>query len=67
MNCDLCGEPIHPDRMELLPNTRTCVRCSTEEPIVGFMIYNHKTAGEVFIAKGKENCRILDREYTRAR
>ena len=44
MNCDLCGDLIHPDRIELLPDTRTCVRCSTEEPIVGFMIYNHKTA-----------------------
>ena len=31
------------------------------------MIYNHKTAGEVIIAKGGENVRRLQREYARAR
>ena len=67
MNCELCGDLIHPDRIELLPNTRTCVRCSTEEPIVGFMIYNHKTAGEVIMTSGAENIRRLEREYHRAR
>ena len=35
--------------------------------MVARMIYNHKTAGEVIIAKGKENIRLLNREYTRAR
>tara|TARA_Y100001972_G_scaffold5547_1_gene5948 strand:- start:711 stop:839 length:129 start_codon:yes stop_codon:yes gene_type:complete len=37
------------------------------KPVVARMIFNHKTAGEVFIAKGKENVRILEREYTRGR
>ena len=37
------------------------------QPFIARMVYNHKTAGEVFIAKGKENVRRLNREYTRAR
>ena len=67
MNCDICGDIIHPDRLEILPGTRTCINCSCEEPIVGFMIYNHKTAGEVIMTSGKENIRRLEREYHRAR
>jgi hypothetical protein len=26
--CIQCGENIHPKRLEILPNTRTCVKCS---------------------------------------
>ena len=27
--CVGCGEQIHPKRVEILPNTKTCVNCST--------------------------------------
>lgn len=27
--CIGCGEQIHPKRVEILPNTKTCVACST--------------------------------------
>ena len=27
--CVGCGEQIHPKRVEILPNTKTCVGCST--------------------------------------
>jgi hypothetical protein len=27
--CVGCGEQIHPKRVEILPNTKTCVACST--------------------------------------
>lgn len=27
--CAGCGEQIHPKRVEILPNTKTCVGCST--------------------------------------
>lgn len=27
--CVGCGEQIHPKRVEILPNTKTCVSCST--------------------------------------
>lgn len=28
--CTICGEPIHPMRLEALPTTSTCVKCSQE-------------------------------------
>lgn len=28
-NCVKCGEPIHPLRLKALPNTMTCVNCSS--------------------------------------
>ena len=27
--CVKCGEPIHPLRLKVLPNTKTCVSCSS--------------------------------------
>ena len=69
MNCHDCGNPIPPARMDAMPDTNYCVKCADKhtEPVVGRMIYNHKTDGEVFIARGKENIRRLEREYARAR
>lgn len=26
--CKQCGEPIHPDRLAVLPNTQICIRCA---------------------------------------
>ena len=26
--CQECGEPIHPDRLEVLPGTTVCIRCA---------------------------------------
>jgi len=31
------------------------------------MIYSHKTAGELFVARNTEDIRRLEREYRRAR
>ncbi len=69
MDCELCGDLIHPDRIEAIPSTTVCINCSDKvtDPIVGFMIYAHKTAGEVVMTSGKENVRLLEREYTRGR
>ncbi len=55
--------------MEAMPDTDYCVNCADKhtEPIVGRMIYSHKTAGEIVFARGKENVRRLNREYARAR
>jgi len=57
------------ERMQVMPDTEYCVNCVDKhtEPIVGRMIYNHKTAGEVILARGRENIRLLNREYARAR
>ena len=69
MYCIDCGNEIPEARLEFFPDTDYCVDCTDKhaEPVVARMIYNHKTAGEVIIAKGKENIRRLNREYARAR
>jgi len=69
MRCLDCDGRIPFERMEILPETEYCTTCACkhEKPFVARMIYNHKTAGEVIIARGKENVRLLNREYTRAR
>ena len=69
MNCLECGTPIPEARMKAVPDTDYCVGCVDKhtEPTIGRMIYNHKTAGEVIIARGKENIRRLNREYARSR
>lgn len=33
--CIKCGEEIHPLRIKILPNTVTCVDCSTSTPKQG--------------------------------
>ncbi len=30
--CKICGDPIHPQRLKIIPNTVTCVSCSTVKP-----------------------------------
>lgn len=32
IHCVDCGSPIHPGRLEALPGTETCMRCSRERP-----------------------------------
>ena len=69
MNCFDCGNKIPPARLQAVPDAEYCVNCADKHapPIVARMIYSHKTAGEVFIARGKENVRRLNNEYARAR
>ena len=68
MNCIDCGNEIPAARLSIL-DTEYCVNCTDKnaKPFIARMVYSHKTAGEVFIAKGKENVRRLNREYSRAR
>ncbi len=30
--CSLCGNPISPERLEILPNATTCVDCAAKHP-----------------------------------
>lgn len=39
-----CGAVISAARLAALPHTRTCTACSAEEPVKGFMTWEHKTA-----------------------
>lgn len=36
--CMKCGEEIHPLRLEILPNTRTCVSCSNVNKVAARII-----------------------------
>jgi DnaK suppressor protein len=29
--CERCGEPIHPDRLAVLPETRLCIECARQQ------------------------------------
>lgn len=45
--CKFCAEEIHPLRLEILPNTQTCVGCSKERPKAG-RIVTHGTGEEIY-------------------
>lgn len=54
--CIGCGIEIHPKRVEILPHTKTCVKCSTTEKKGGMIIQ---------LGEGDHTCTeimIMDRE-----
>ena len=69
MICLECENQIAPGRLEAIPDTEYCVDCVDRNsiPTIARVIYSHKCDSELFIAKGKENVRRLDREWARAR
>lgn len=32
MTCNICGSEIHPERLEIFPDTRKCVECAKLYP-----------------------------------
>lgn len=68
MKCK-CGNEISRERLEILPNTRVCVGCSKEQPYVGAMVFDHKTAGRLEFVRpeNKEAVETLKRFVNRAR
>jgi hypothetical protein len=69
VKCKNCQKNIPKARLEVLPDTETCVGCSEAKPMMGFMDWAHKTAPElVMINTGdKENVRRAQRINKRAR
>lgn len=69
VRCNYCGCEVHPMRLEILPDTECCAKCSTTPRNKVFMMYTHKTAGEIVTVNGAdtEALRIAEREYRRAR
>jgi hypothetical protein len=67
--CKNCEKKIPKARLEVLPNTETCVGCSEAKPMMGFMDWAHKTAPELVIVNpdDKENLRRAKRINSRAR
>jgi hypothetical protein len=47
--CENCQTVISPARLEAVPHTSTCVRCSKEKAYIGFMDWHHKTAPEIVL------------------
>ena len=69
MNCQTCGCEISAARLEALPYTTKCVKCSDAKPYIGFMDWYHKTAPELVMVNSgdKENLRRAQRVSNRAR
>jgi hypothetical protein len=69
MNCVTCNCVIPAARLEILPHTTTCVKCSSEKPYVSFMVFEHKTGGyPVHIrAEQSESVRLAKRAFQRSR
>jgi hypothetical protein len=67
--CEGCGHEIPADRLEVLPNTKTCVGCSKVQKVVGFMVFDHKTGGTPVIINPEdtETLRQARRANRRAR
>lgn len=43
MNCIRCKHPIAEARLQALPTTKTCVKCSGVERVAGFALITGKT------------------------
>ena len=39
--CKKCGKKIPKQRLLALPETKVCVKCSTEQPKIGVVIYDN--------------------------
>lgn len=67
--CFRCKSPIPRGRLEVLPDTQTCVECSGVQKYVGAMVWDHKTAPRLAIVRpeNKEAVETLKRFVNRAR
>jgi hypothetical protein len=51
MNCEECGKPIPKRRLKALPDTKTCVKCSQVQRVVGFTSWDKTTSDLVILNK----------------
>jgi len=67
--CVRCKSFIPHSRLDVLPDTHTCVSCSGVQKYVGAMVYDHKTAGRVEFVRpeNKEAVQTLIRFVNRGR
>lgn len=68
-HCARCKNPISIERLEVLPETHTCVDCSTVQKYVGAMVFDHKTAPRLVHVRpeNKKAVETLKRFVNRAR
>lgn len=69
MLCSKCNNEIPAERLEILPHTTTCVKCSDEPKNVVYMDWYHKTAPEPVVVNGRnrEDLRRARRQTRRSR
>lgn len=77
VQCIECGAQIPKERLVILRSKgwpTHCVKCSRVQAPAAFMIYSHKTAGELMIipnnpdgTRNEELVRQAERAYKRAR
>jgi len=67
--CARCRIMIPQGRLDALPDTHTCVGCSSVQKYVGAMIYDHKTAGRLEFVRPEntEAIRTMSRFVNRGR
>jgi len=67
--CYRCKNVIPRERLEILPDTQTCVQCSGVQKYVGAMVWDHKTAPRLAVVRpeNKEAVETLKRFINRAR
>ena len=64
--CTLCGEEIHPKRLEILPKTSTCVSCSAVGKKAGVNVVlgeGDHTCNEIVILEPEEFEKYRELEY----
>jgi hypothetical protein len=68
-SCVRCKTRIPQARLDILPDTHTCVQCSTVQRYVGCNIYTSKTTPELFYVRPENSTAVEThrREYRRAR
>lgn len=65
-NCINCNLLIPVERINVLPNVRTCVNCSTSSKYTAVPVIHHKTGNEVQIVKNPDVAREFVRLSKRA-
>lgn len=67
--CIKCKVQIPKERLEILPDTNTCVKCSSVKKVRGYQIFAHKTGGQcvTISPEDDESIRLAERAHRRAR
>ncbi len=67
--CSECDREIPQARLEILPDTETCVRCSKVKKKTVFPVFSHKTAPEMVVidSDDTESVRLAERAHHRER
>lgn len=63
--CKICGEEIHPKRVEILPHIQTCVSCSTTGKKAGISVVvgeGDHTYNETIILEQEEYMQVQELE-----